>query len=84
MHQDIDITLEKHKDMPPLHFDTVYATTWWRQFVLCSWRFLTTYWRYPLYNYTRYIITIGLGGLSGAMLWQTGDGTSSVTSVLNI
>lgn len=56
----------------PLEFNYRYAQPLWMQYLLLLRREWLTYWRWPSYNGTRYLLTVGIGLLFMLIFWGLG------------
>ncbi|KAK9788281.1 hypothetical protein WJX73_004447 [Symbiochloris irregularis] len=70
-------------DVPALSFDTVYARSWWEQYLICCRKFNITYWRTPEYNGTRFSFAIAVALIFGAVFWHLGNKTGTEQQVYN-
>lgn len=82
--EEIIDTLREYSSSAPLSFEHNFSSSWVQQFRWCSWRFLILYWRNPMYNYTRYIITLIIGVVFGSLYWQTGTDTEDLNDIMNL
>jgi hypothetical protein len=59
-------------DSKPLEFTRQYAQPLYSQFWLLLQKHWRTYWRWPSYNGTRYLLTLGIGVLFTIIFWGLG------------
>ncbi|CAN6344739.1 unnamed protein product [Urochloa humidicola] len=67
---------EQSKPLPgssDLHFPTMYSQSFLKQFVACLWKQNLSYWRNPSYNAVRFLFTIVIALLFGAIFWDLGS-----------
>lgn len=68
----------------PLHFPTVYAKPFYRQYSINFWRFMITYWRTVEYNSVRYLLTVLIGLAFGFIFWKLGGHVRDQLGIQNV
>ncbi|CAL5033830.1 unnamed protein product [Urochloa decumbens] len=81
--------LIKELSTPPpyykdLSFPTKYSQNFYGQFVANFWKQYHSYWKNPLYNALRYLMTLLFGLLFGILFWQKGKNIDSQQDLYNL
>ncbi|KAF8403238.1 hypothetical protein HHK36_011339 [Tetracentron sinense] len=67
-----------------LYFPTKYSQTFTTQCKACFWKQHWSYWRNPQYNAIRFLMTVVIGCLFGAIFWNKGEQTSKQQDLMNL
>ncbi|XP_024520582.1 ABC transporter G family member 39 [Selaginella moellendorffii] len=67
-----------------LHFRTTYSKPFLEQFYTCLWKQHRSYWRNPIYFYSRMFYGVVVGFLLGTMFWNSGKELKTEQDIFNL